>query len=34
MSKAIAIAFWVVAAPALGFALLCFVGETIEHFTP
>jgi hypothetical protein len=34
MSKAIAIALWIVATPALGFAVLCFVGGTIEHFTP
>jgi hypothetical protein len=31
---AIAVAVWVVVTPAIGFALLYLVGETIEHFTP
>lgn len=33
-AKVIAIAFWLVAGPALGIGILYVVGETVEHFTP
>lgn len=33
MAKAIVVAFWLVAAPILGFGILYAVGETIEHFS-
>jgi hypothetical protein len=32
MSKAIAVAFWIVATPILGYGLLYAVGATVEHF--
>lgn len=34
MAKALAIIFWIVAAPVLGVGILYAVGETVEHFTP
>lgn len=33
MSKAIAILFWIIAAPVLCCGIVYVVGETVEHFT-